>query len=278
MCGWNITRRTLPRSPSPSTSTAISNAIPCSNGEQMTYQYAVERADYADLASGKVFYNLAGQPAFPIRLTSEIFQRCAAIRAQQGDHTKAIVYDPCCGSGYLLGTLGYLHAEGIQRLIGSDIAPEVVRTAKLNLSLLTMAGLEQRRNAIEQMLEQYGKESHHEAIAAIERMTPRIRDLQIETSTFLADATDPAAIKAALAPASVQIVIADVPYGLHSAWQGNHVHDPLPSMLTALQPVLAPNAIVAICTDKAQKAQHPDFRRIDQFQIGKRRITLLMSL
>lgn len=244
----------------------------------MTYQYAVERADYADLASGKVFYNQAGQPAFPIRLTSEIFQRCAAIRAQHGEHEQAVVYDPCCGSGYLLSTLGYLHAEGIQRLIGSDIAPEVLRTAALNLSLLTMTGLEQRRNAIAQMVEQYGKESHRDALAAIERMTPRIRDLQIETTTFLADATDPAAIKATLTPASVQIVIADVPYGLHSMWQGAHLRDPLASMLTALQAVLAPKAIVAICTDKAQKAQHPDFRRVDQFQIGKRRITLLMSL
>jgi 23S rRNA G2445 N2-methylase RlmL len=244
----------------------------------MTYQYAVERADYADLASGKVFYNQARQPSFPIRLTSEIFQRCKAIRAEHGKHEASVVYDPCCGSGYLLGTLGFLHAEHIRRLIGSDIAADVLRTAEMNLSLLSVAGLEQRRQAIEKMLAEYGKESHREALAAIERMKPRVERIKIETSAFVADTTDAAAIEIALETERVDIVIADVPYGQQVTWQGDHQAEPILRMLGALRSVLAQHAVVAICADKAQKVAHPDFRRVDQFQIGKRRIWLLMSL
>jgi 23S rRNA (guanine2535-N1)-methyltransferase len=244
----------------------------------MTYQYAVERADYADLASGKVFYNHPHQPAFPVRLTSEIFQRCLNLRAQHGKPAPATVYDPCCGSGYLLATLGYLHAENIRHLIGSDIAPDVLRTAGLNLSLLTPTGLAHRRQAIAQLLAQYGKDSHRDALAAIDRMQPRIDTLHLPTTAVLADATDPTALTARLSPATIDIVIADVPYGQHSTWQGSHAHDPLSHLLTALQPFLAPSAVVALCTDKAQKVAHPRFRRVDHFQVGKRRLTLLMSL
>ena len=50
----------------------------------MQYLYATERPDYSDLASGRVFYSLPGHPAFPIRLASEIFQRCLAFRRAAG--------------------------------------------------------------------------------------------------------------------------------------------------------------------------------------------------
>ena len=46
----------------------------------MEYKFANEHANYADLASGHVFYSLPGHPAFPVRLASEIYQRCLALR------------------------------------------------------------------------------------------------------------------------------------------------------------------------------------------------------
>ncbi len=44
----------------------------------MPYQFAVDRPNYSDLASGRVLYSVPGHHAFPVRLASEIFQRCLA--------------------------------------------------------------------------------------------------------------------------------------------------------------------------------------------------------
>ena len=50
----------------------------------MQYKFAKEQPDYSDLASGRVFYSLPGHPAFPVRLASEVFQRCLAHREDAG--------------------------------------------------------------------------------------------------------------------------------------------------------------------------------------------------
>jgi len=103
----------------------------------MQYQYAKERLDYSDLSSGRVFYSLPGHPAFPVRLSSEIFQHCMAIRETAYKVSKpCVLYDPCCGAGYSLSVLGYLHGEKIQQLIGSDVDEKAVAVAKQNLGLL----------------------------------------------------------------------------------------------------------------------------------------------
>jgi hypothetical protein len=46
-------------------------------------------------------------------------------------------------------------------------------------------------------------------------------------------------------------------------------------MLAALLPVLSGTSIVAIVSDKGQKAVHERYRRLEQFQVGKRRVTIL---
>ena len=68
----------------------------------MQYQFATERPDYSDLASGRVLYSMPGHPAFPIRLGSEILQRCLALRRAAGYSSPVVLYDPCCGTGYLV--------------------------------------------------------------------------------------------------------------------------------------------------------------------------------
>jgi len=60
----------------------------------MEYKFATDRANYADLASGHVFYSLPGHPAFPVRLASEIYQRCLALRGQ--GPSPCTIFDPCC--------------------------------------------------------------------------------------------------------------------------------------------------------------------------------------
>jgi len=63
----------------------------------MHYQFAKERPDYSDLASGRVFYSLPGHPAFPIRLADEILQRCLARREASHVTGPCILYDPVVG-------------------------------------------------------------------------------------------------------------------------------------------------------------------------------------
>jgi hypothetical protein len=89
---------------------------------------------------------------------------------------------------------------------------------------------------------------------------------------------DGSALVNQIGPGSVDIVFTDVPYGWHSHWQNARPAagtDPLGSMLEALPGVLSPSSIVAIISDKQQKAAHPGYQRLEKFQIGKRRVTLL---
>jgi hypothetical protein len=46
-------------------------------------------------------------------------------------------------------------------------------------------------------------------------------------------------------------------------------------MLGALLDFLAPSSIVAIVSDKGQKPAHEHYQRIEHFQVGKRRVTIL---
>jgi hypothetical protein len=46
-------------------------------------------------------------------------------------------------------------------------------------------------------------------------------------------------------------------------------------MLDALLNVVSSSSIVAIASDKRQKALHERYQRIEQFQAGKRRVTIL---
>jgi 23S rRNA (guanine2535-N1)-methyltransferase len=243
------------------------------------YKFATEAADYSDLASGRVFYSTPGHPAFPVRLASEIFQRCVAARkAIYQDASPCSLYDPCCGAAYQLSVVTYLHGEHIHRVIASDIDEKAVALAKRNLGLLSLAGLDRRIAEIEALLEQYHKESHREALISAYRLRDRISGIlkPVALHTFQANATDPQALLDNIQPGSVDIVFTDVPYGLHSQWQGSSTGPgTVLSMLEALFDLLSPSSILAIGSDKQQKAVHEKYRRVEQFQVGKRRIALL---
>src|SRR5215216_7133062 len=119
----------------------------------MQYKYEKENQDYSDLASGRVFYSISGHPAFPVRLASEIFQRCLADRETiYKNSTPCTLYDPCCGTAYHLSVLGYLHGRNIREIIGSDIDEKAVDLAKRNLGLLSVAGLDGRIAEITSMI------------------------------------------------------------------------------------------------------------------------------
>lgn len=249
----------------------------------MEYKFATEQRDYSDFSSGRVFYSLPGHPAFPVRLASEIFQRCAAHRkAIYNISTPCTLYDPCCGAAYHLSVLGYLHREHIQEAIASDIGEKAVALASQNLGLLSTDGLERRIHEITEMLEQYGKQSHQDALQSALALKEKLAVLTdtppLITKVFQASAIDRNDISKHIAPQSVDIVFTDVPYGWHSQWHAadsDEGQNPLTSMLEALFEVLSPSSVLAIVSDKQQKAIHRRFERVEHFQVGKRRVVIL---
>jgi hypothetical protein len=249
----------------------------------MQYKYEEVSQDYSDLASGRVFYSSPGYPAFPVRLASEIFQRCLAHRTTIHQETKACtVYDPCCGTAYHLSVIAYLHGEHLREIIASDIDEKAVEFAKRNLGLLSVPGLDQRIEEILRMLDQYHKESHQEALRSAQVIRNKIaafsRDQPLMTKVFQANATDRLSMLQNIEPKSVDIVFTDVPYGQHSQWvrSGNQESlNPMWAMLDALLGVLSASSILAIVSDKQQKVSHERYQRLEQFQVGKRRVVIL---
>ena len=167
----------------------------------MTYRFALERQDYSDFATGRVLHSAPGRTAFPVRLVDELFQRCLALLPDAGNPRRIVLYDPVCGSAALLTTLALIHGSRIARVIGSDIDPEALHLAERNLALLTPEGLDERIETIAALCEQYGKESHAEALASARRLRAAMVDPPVRTNLFRADATNPGEILAGIASA-----------------------------------------------------------------------------
>lgn len=233
----------------------------------MKYRYVTERENYEDLASGRVLLSQPGAPSFPVRLASEIFQRCDEYLPD----SRLTIFDPCCGGGYLLTVLGFLHGERIAALYGADIVPDMVGLAWQNLDLLTDAGLHARRQSLADMLADYGKDSHREALESAERLQ-NLLPKEINLGVWAADAT-----QRGLLAQSIDLLITDVPYGIEVAWQGNMASDPITALLDTQLPALKPDGIAAIVSDKKQRAAHPAYERRLHDTLGKRRITLLQK-
>lgn len=247
----------------------------------MPYRFALENRDYSDFASGRFFYGAPGHPALPVRLGSEIFQRCWAHLHENGRNAPITLYDPTCGSAYHLCTLAYLHWEAIDTIIASDIDTNVLAVAERNLSLLTKAGVQRRTDEIEVMLEQFGKASHKAALESVRYFSSLLNDFtqahQIKSRLFTADATNPQTLADRLAGQRIDVVISDVPYGHHSTWQmrPNTSENPLTQMVAALRPLLSADSIIAVVLNKGQTFSQENYRQVEKFQIGKRRVILM---
>jgi 23S rRNA G2445 N2-methylase RlmL len=245
----------------------------------MPYRFAQDRDDYTDFAGGQVLYSLPGQPAFPVRLTTEIFQRCRAYLLRLGRAQPYTVYDPFCGSAYLLVTLAYLHWPDIRQVIGSDIDPAVIPLAERNLSLITPAGMEARIEQLSQRYEAFGNVSHAQALASARRLQARLleyrRQHPITSHIFAANALSREDLFQHPELSTVDLIISDLPYGQQSAWvtadQLGAPSNPAWQLLDALQAIASLNTIIALTSNKQQKIAHDAYRRVEQFQIGKRR-------
>jgi 16S rRNA G966 N2-methylase RsmD len=144
-----------------------------------------------------------------------------------------------------------------------------------------MEGLDNRIGEISEMLEQYSKNSHRDALKSASVLKRKLSTLRekhlLKAKAFQASATDRKEISKNIEPGSVDLVFTDVPYGQHSDWH-NASPNPLGAMLDALLGILSPSSMVAIASDKRQKAAHERYQRLEQFQVGKRRIVLLKPI
>jgi len=251
----------------------------------MAYRHATERQDYSDYARGRVLYGQHGHPAYPVRLASEIWQRCTAVLREEERPGPYVLYDPCCGGAYLLTTLCLLHRPEIAAAIGSDVDAGVLDTARRNLALLSVEGMERRIGEVRALHQAYGKRSHAASVESAQRLRERLLDArgaEIETRAFVADATDPCALKEGLTGLQIDVLIADLPYGRDSQWKrlqedGSSSCSPQIQMLDALLAVVSPHTVVALSADKAARLAHPAYRRLERFRLGKRQVTLLRS-
>jgi hypothetical protein len=250
------------------------------------YRFATERQDYTDYAGGRVFYALPGQPAFPVRLGSEIFQRCLSLIVQERGvpSGRVVLFDPCCGGATHLAALAYLHWDSIGEIVASDIDLEALDLARRNLSLLSLEGLDRRMAEIERLVGEYGKNSHASALESAGRLRKSLESLAsrrpLPVHLFQADAASPQALLAGLGDRPVDVALADIPYGRLSTWQDvGAAHEtslgPAGRMLAALRSVLSPQAVVAVASDKGQKVAHPAYCQVGKMRQGKRQVVFL---
>jgi SAM-dependent methyltransferase len=242
----------------------------------MKYHFATARENHEDFAGGRVIYGGPGSSAFPVRLASELFQRCGSRLAQSGVPPPYTLYDPCCGEGYLLTVVGFLHGAQIARIIASDVDPEMVERARRNLSLLTPAGLDRRLQEIRRLIDAYDKPSHHGALESGDRLRSRLSAAHEVMEFECFDFDIAAGARLPHGVNDVDIVLCDLPYGRSSVWQG--AADPASAaekLLAAVSPALSPAAVVALVAGKQQPVSHPDFRRVESLTMGQRRVALL---
>jgi tRNA G10 N-methylase Trm11 len=233
----------------------------------MVYKY-FSKNNFEDLSSGKILFHKSKYTNYPVRLAGEIFSQCL-------EHTNKInnliVYDPCCGSGYLLTILGLLFNEKIEKIFASDISEEAINLTISNLSLLSICGLEKRKNDIMELKNKFNKESHIKALDSIKNICQLMKH-DIKTEIFVADILKENELENRHFCAD--IVITDVPYGNLVSWN-NKTDDPMDNLLNTIFSIINRETIIAISHDKYQKINNEKYNRIKKYKIGHRIIEIM---
>lgn len=231
----------------------------------MEYLYCNNR-NFEDFSSGRVLYGGEGIPNFPVRLLNEIFGRALS---HSGKKTDLNVYDPCCGGGYSLTVLGFFHSDIISRIYGSDIDSRMTDFAKRNIGLLTMEGIHSRRLELKDMLRQYKKESHAQALQSLDRLQAMLQK-ELPAEIFQADCTKE------LPPVRPDIIVTDIPYGNLATWKSKE-DSPLYTMLHQLARISHKGTVLAVITDKGQKIDTELWTRREKQSVGKRKFEILQK-
>jgi len=239
------------------------------------YRFARQKQNYEDYSSGRVFYGSPGATGFPVRLTSEIFQRCAAHLNEKGLQPPYVLYDPCCGGGYSATIACYLHADKISKVYASDISNEAVELACRNLSLLHPEGLGARIQDLQVLVEKFNKQSHLDALESSLRLQQQLETFPhpIETKCFQFDILGQSDLAKEIA--NVDLILTDLPYGQITSWQGTPNGDPFQQLLNNVRPVLNPVSVIALTTEQKHLSRLDGYQQIGSIKIGKRRTVIL---
>jgi type I restriction-modification system DNA methylase subunit len=232
----------------------------------MKYRYA-EKSSFQYLAAGGVIKSYKGNTNFPVRLGHEIFNRCLCYVANK---EKVTIYDPMCGSGYFLTTVGFLNFNRISKIYGSDVNYEVIRVAEKNLKLLTKEGIEEREKEIQYLYDKYKRDSFKISLqhfatfkdTVIQDMNYKLfkRDLFEESVAFNLEA---------------DIIIMDLPYNNLVTYKGNYSKTKLEERIVSLA---QNNTIVAVIRNKAQKISiESNLNRLEKIKTGKRVIEIFKN-
>jgi hypothetical protein len=208
------------------------------------YKFTETKKNYKDYSNGKVIYGVPKATNFPVRLASEIFQRCTEYLIKKGKSVPYTIYDPLCGTGYTLTVLGFLHGSSIRTIFASDSDKAALEFANKNLSLLNTEGIDNRIHELEKFIQDYNKISHKEALESAQRLKSKIQSLSIKTEIFqfniLTDTDLPKQVS------EIDLVMADVPYGKLAQWHSmKEESNPIKICLDKIKIRLSSIAIVA---------------------------------
>ncbi|QHW29394.1 hypothetical protein GZH47_00155 [Paenibacillus rhizovicinus] len=236
----------------------------------MAYMYEKYDQNYEDFASGKVLYNAHGTTSFPVRLASEIIQRCFRLLEIKGNNGPYSLYDPCCGGAYMLTVTGLMHGHRITNIYASDVDHEVLQVAERNLSLLTPSGLARRKEQLTRLTALFQKKSHEEALASLERLDEHLETSILE-ETYVSQ-VDITSNEKSSSHRDISIVMTDLPYGDKVNWRTDSP-DPISDFFDQILKRINPDhSVVAVITNKGQKLKHKRFKKLQYFKIGKRQI------
>jgi 16S rRNA G966 N2-methylase RsmD len=224
--------------------------------------------NFEDFSSGRVILHKSGFPNFPVRLALEIFCRCLGYLKRKNE---ICVYDPCCGSGYMMTVIGLFNFGLIQSVVCSDCNDEVLDITKRNLDLLSVCGMDNRIKHLEELYKQFNKTSHQQAIESAKTLKGYIKGREIHRFVFNADILISRVLENK--DFKADIVFTDIPYNRLTLWQNDEEKD-TGNFLDNLLPVLKPDSVIAVCSGKQQKIHTKNFIRLEKQQIGKRKFEI----
>jgi 16S rRNA G966 N2-methylase RsmD len=162
--------------------------------------------------------------------------------------------------------LGLLKNDTISQIYGSDIDADSMKLAADNLGLLTEDGIRKRRDELEALYRNYGKESHKEALQSLNRIE-KLLPKEMKISVFHRNAFEISDL-----PFIPDIIITDVPYGNLVEWgEGS---GGINQMMEAMSGICGRETILCVSMDKKQKIQTEQYQRLEKQLVGKRKFEI----
>ena len=235
----------------------------------MQYKYCANE-NFEDFASGRVLSHKYGFPNFPVRLAQEIYCRCLNYLKNKTD---ICIYDPCCGSAYMLAAVGFLNFNNLNKIVCSDYDDNALEFAGKNLNLLSVSGLQERIAYLENLYIKFNKPAHLEAIESAKRLMKFINEEHsVNILSFKADILSENSLKDKNFKAD--IVFTDIPYGNLVSWQEDNDNN-INILLNNLKPVITSDSVIAVCSSNRQRIKSENYARLEKQQIGKRKFEIL---